>query len=420
MGKDSDYYKNKQRQNQETLERLLDGLPSCCRELIEFKTEVNGVAIGTCIAYCYDLKAFFRWYYRRKDTKEINKDDVTYDTLNNITKEIFLDFKEYLAFGDTEEKHNSTNKGIARKFATYKNLYKYHLAEGNITNNPLSLIIINRNIHRKDHIIIRLTEDEVNKLLKACQKLTIFKRGRQRTYKKKTQKRDLAMFVLILNTGIRISELIGLDMTDVDLKEMSITIYRKGGFNDKVFFNPGVRDVLKAYLKTERKEIYDTKVNKNSTHADAFFLSIQGKRWTADSIEKTVRQYCGRVIPYKHITPHKLRATYGSILYSNTGDIRLVAEVLGHENINTTIKYYAAMDDGRKKEAAKAVCLIGDLKKKNKKEEAEIKVTTVDTVITVEEDSNKPTENNISVESDDDTAEEDYGKNVITFRGRDT
>ena len=74
-----------------------------------------------------------------------------------------------------------------------------------------------------------------------------------------------------------------------------------------------------------------------------------------DAIEKLVKKYAQMAVPNKHITPHKLRSTYGTALYRETGDIRLVADVLGHENINTTIDYYAAIEDEHKREAANAV-----------------------------------------------------------------
>lgn len=358
MGKDSIYYKEKEKKELESLRKLEKILPTLCKEMLDFKAE-RGTAVSTRVSYCYDLRCFFRWYYRRDDAVVTTNEKMNYKALESIPRVVFEDFKKYLADGDENEHHASSGKGIDRRLAALKNLYKYHIAEGHIENNPVQMVFVQREA-RKDHTIIRLTRDEVEKLLKANRKLTIFKRGRQRTYKKMTQQRDGAMLVLLLNTGLRISELVGLDMTDVDLKENKVTVVRKGGFVDEIYFNSAVSIVLKKYLKCERKEIAENKViDKNELNA--FFLSIQGKRWSADSIERTVRQYCERVIPYKHITPHKLRATYGSILYSETGDIRLVADVLGHENINTTIKYYAAKSDERKRQAADQICLmLGD------------------------------------------------------------
>ena len=78
---------------------------------------------------------------------------------------------------------------------------------------------------------------------------------------------------------------------------------------------------------------------------------------SVDAIERLVKKYGRIAVPNKKITPHKLRSTYGTALYRETGDIRLVADVLGHENINTTINYYAAIEDEHKRKAAGAVSL---------------------------------------------------------------
>ena len=78
------------------------------------------------------------------------------------------------------------------------------------------------------------------------------------------------------------------------------------------------------------------------------------------SAEKMVKKYASVVTPLKHITPHKLRSTYGTHLYQETGDIYLVADVLGHSDVNTTKKHYAAIDEDRRRAARKAVKLRED------------------------------------------------------------
>ena len=92
-------------------------------------------------------------------------------------------------------------------------------------------------------------------------------------------------------------------------------------------------------------------------HENAFFLSLQMKRMSVRSVEKLVKKYAVLVTPLKKITPHKLRSTYGTTLYQETGDIYLVADVLGHSDVNTTRKHYAAMEDSRRRTARNAVQL---------------------------------------------------------------
>ena len=90
---------------------------------------------------------------------------------------------------------------------------------------------------------------------------------------------------------------------------------------------------------------------------DALFLSLQIKRITVRAVENLVKKYATIAAPLKNISPHKLRSTYGTNLYHATGDIYMVADVLGHKDVNTTKKHYAAITEDRRKSAAKAVTL---------------------------------------------------------------
>ena len=159
------------------------------------------------------------------------------------------------------------------------------------------------------------------------------------------------MMTLMLGTGIRVSECVGLDMDDVDFKNNGIKIHRKGGSESVVYFGDEVRETLLEYM-AERQKITaaDGSVN-------ALFLSMQNKRINVRSVENMVKKYSQLVTTLKHITPHKLRSTYGTNLYLETGDIYLVADVLGHKDVNTTRKHYAEIEDERRRKAAKKVKL---------------------------------------------------------------
>lgn len=161
----------------------------------------------------------------------------------------------------------------------------------------------------------------------------------------------MAILTLLLGTGIRVSECVGLDINDVDFKNGGIKIRRKGGYEAIVYFGEEVEDALLDYLE-ERNRIVPCE-----GHEDALFLSIQNKRMGVRSIEKLVKKYASKVTSLKKITPHKLRSTYGTNLYQETGDIYLVADVLGHKDVNTTKKHYAAIDSDYRRKAANAVKL---------------------------------------------------------------
>ena len=176
----------------------------------------------------------------------------------------------------------------------------------------------------------------------------------QKRFHEKTKTRDLAIMTLLLGTGIRVSECVGLDIDDVDFNNNGIRIRRKGGNEVVVYFGDEVREALLDYLE-ERKRLIPIE-----GHTNALFLSMQMKRLGVRSVENLVKKYSQGVTKLKKITPHKLRSTYGTSLYRETGDIYLVADVLGHKDVNTTRKHYAAIEDSRRRSAANVVKLRKD------------------------------------------------------------
>lgn len=173
----------------------------------------------------------------------------------------------------------------------------------------------------------------------------------QQAYHEKTKIRDLALLTLMLGTGIRVSECVGLDIKDVDFDYDRIKIVRKGGYEAYVYFGQEAREALLEYLE-ERKNIVPLE-----GHEEALFLSSQRKRISVRSVENMVKKYASITTPLKKITPHKLRSTYGTSLYQQTSDIYLVADVLGHKDVNTTKKHYADVDEWQRMKAKDAVTL---------------------------------------------------------------
>ena len=238
-------------------------------------------------------------------------------------------------------------RGIMRKISSLKSFYNYFFRVEKIKTNPAALVRLPK-LHDKE--IIRLDIDEVAMLLDEVEQgesLT----DRQKAYHDRTKVRDLALLTLLLGTGIRVSECVGLDIQDVDFKNGGIHIHRKGGKEVTVYFGAEVEDALNDYL-AERQRIDPEPGSEN-----ALFLSMQRKRMNVRSVENLVKKYAKIVTPLKKITPHKLRSTYGTNLYRETGDIYLVADVLGHSDVNTTKKHYAALEDERRRSARNAVRL---------------------------------------------------------------
>jgi site-specific recombinase XerD len=201
-----------------------------------------------------------------------------------------------------------------------------------------------------EHEIIRLEPNEVATLLdqvEAGDKLT----KSQLKYHEKTKLRDVALLTLLLGTGLRVSECVGIDIDDIDFENNGLNVHRKGGYNTIIYFPDEVRDALLDYLD-QRKLIIPCEGSEK-----ALFLSLQNKRITVRSVENLVKKYARNVTTLKKITPHKLRSTFGTNLYKESGDIYLVADVLGHKDVNTTRKHYAAQDDENRRRAAKMVKL---------------------------------------------------------------
>ena len=166
--------------------------------------------------------------------------------------------------------------------------------------------------------------------------------------------RDRAMLEVMYATGIRVSECVGLDLNDINFEVGGIKIRRKGGYEAVIYFGDEVETALLDYLE-ERERIIPA-----DGHENALFLSLQNRRIAVRSVENLVKKYASRVTTLKKITPHKLRSTYGTNLYKESGDIYLVADVLGHKDVNTTRKHYAALEDERRRRAASMVRLRKD------------------------------------------------------------
>ena len=342
------YYESVNTKNELKLRELQKELPPFCREFfIGMKASVSS---RTLLAYAYDLGIFFDFIHQNNPIcakKPVN--EFTIDLLDQISP---MDIEEYLSYLKYYEKdgteHTNDEGGLKRKLSALRSFYHYYYKNGLIEDDPTVKVDMPK-IHEKN--IIRLDVDEVAKLLdevESGENLT----ARQQQYHEKTKIRDLAMMTLLLGTGIRVSECVGLDIEDLDFRDDRIRIIRKGGKEEFVYFGAEVREALMNYIEDSRSKIIP-----KEGHEHALFYSIQRRRISVQAVENLVTEYASQVTTFKHITPHKLRSTYGTSLYRQTGDIYLVAEVLGHNDVNTTRKHYAALDDDKKRQAASAVQL---------------------------------------------------------------
>lgn len=337
-------------ENTERLREVLATLPPFCKEY--FRGIEPRTSARTRINYAYDLRLFFQFLIISNPVFKAY--DTTKFTLDDIEKLESVDIEEYLEYlklyeGSDGRPHTNDARGLQRKLSSLRSFYHYFNKRQLLKSNP-SILVDMPKLHDKE--IIRLDYDEIADLLDLVEHGGDSLTGMKKVYYDKNKLRNLAIITLFLGTGIRVSECVGLDLTDVDFKNNRIKIVRKGGKEDFVYFGTEVEEALSNYIESCRNAMVPKK-----GHENALFLSIQKSRMTPRAIENLVTDYARQITTLKHITPHKLRSTYGTSLYRETGDIYLVAEVLGHNDVNTTKKHYAALDEERKRMAAKVVKL---------------------------------------------------------------
>ena len=299
-------YKDQQDlKNIEKIREHLQILPRFCGEY--FRSLEIRKSTNTRKNYAYDLGVFFYFlktnnpYFKDKDIHTL-----PIEVLDMITA---MDVEEYLSYLESYTKDGKLPK------------------------------IKNKNI-------IRLDPNEIAQLLdeaESGEKLS----GRQLASHEKTKVRDVAILTLLLGTGIRVSECVGLNLEDVDFNNGAIRIIRKGGNEALIYFGDEV-----SHMNGPRKTAEPA-----AGHEEALFISLNKTRITTRSVERLVKKYSRLVTTVKKITPHKLRSTFGTALYQETGDIYLVADTLGHKDVNTTKKHYAAIDEHRRRMAANVVKL---------------------------------------------------------------
>ncbi|HIR12721.1 MAG TPA: tyrosine-type recombinase/integrase [Candidatus Choladousia intestinavium] len=348
MKKTATYQEQVNTENVLRLREILKTLPPFAKDY--FRAIEPTTSTRTRISYAYDIRIFFNFLLTENPSfKGKSVTDFTVDVLDRLEALDIEEYQEYLKVYQGEEKvQTNGERGLKRKMSALRSFYAYYYKREMIKTNPTLLVDMPK-LHDKE--IIRLDTDETALLLDYIENCGSQLTGQKKLYYEKTKYRDLAIVTLLLGTGIRVSECVGLDVNDVDFKNNGIRVVRKGGSEMMVYFGEEVEKALKDYLEI-RKGITPV-----AGHENALFYSTQRRRMGVQAVENMVKKYAREITSTKKITPHKLRSTYGTTLYRETGDIYLVADVLGHKDVNTTRKHYAALDDDRRRKAAKAVKL---------------------------------------------------------------
>lgn len=355
------YFQTRDEKNLQKIDGVLSELPEFVGQFI------IGIAPRTSVLtrlnYALDIRVFFTYLSKYKlSGKPLH--EITLSDIENISP---YDIEKYLdalsSYRMNGKKLSCGEKAKERKLASLRSLYKYLFKKEMISSN-VTLKVDMPKIHDKP--IIRLEPDEVRRMIEAVDTGTTLS-DRERAANSVTRVRDTAILYLFLGTGIRVSELVGLNKSDLDFENGSFTVTRKGG-NKSILYLPAetanaLKDYL-AWLDAQKEEKTDFALRLRYQDDDILFYSMQGGRLGVRAVEKLVKKYAQYAAPLKKITPHKLRSTYATNLYRETEDIYVVADVLGHSDVNTTKRHYAQMSEEHRRRAAEITHIVGSSDKK--------------------------------------------------------
>ena len=337
------YFEKRDLLNMKKIGGYLEDMPPYCYDFF------TGIELTTSsltrVNYAMDISIFFDYiskYIFKKDKKSVSLDD-----LNSLDARDIEGFLSYLSYYEIDNKiFKNTENGKARKLASVRSFFKY-LFNHNLLEKNVASKVPTPKLHLKG--IVRLENNEIEKMLDAVNDPTTFTQ-RQKNYNKNTKIRDNAIVTLFLGTGIRVSELVGLNVEDFDFSQNAFKVTRKGGNQTILYYPNEVKYAVEEWLT-----VRNTLPLSEDEHA--LFISLQNRRICTRAVENLVKKFARESTPLKNISPHKLRSTFGTNLYRETNDIYIVADVLGHKDVNTPKKHYAAISEDMRKGVAKKVRL---------------------------------------------------------------
>ena len=350
------YKKDKSDEILEKLRADLAEMPSFVRDYMRAKTDSKETT--TRYAYMLDFRVFLNFLRTQNPLyKDLPLKDMTLDVLRNVTPRDIVEYMEYLSgYEGAVKRQTNGAEGKRRKLAALSALYTYFCKQGELTANPVSAVDLPK-MHRK--AVSVLHDDEIQSILDAIETGSVLSASSRDRFHELTKYRDKAIVVLLLSSAIRVSELVGLNIYDIDFDHpqedsdgniiYEVSVYRKGGDIDKVYIPEETVLVIQTYISESRPRLMRSK---KDSEEPALFLSIRGKRMAVGSVEAMIKKYAVPTVPTKTIHPHIFRKTRGTRLYEETGDLKLTAAVLGDSTLEVVNRHYVAENESRKKDAA--------------------------------------------------------------------
>lgn len=297
-------------------------IPEILRKFFIYSQTVQGKSEKTIQEYFFDLRLYLRFLVKNENQLDIPINDISINHVDiEFIKKINLDDTlEFLSFLANERaKHHKSEHSVlgisstsrARKISSIRSFFNYLVDKVHLLDSsPIS----NLDLPKKDKTLPKyLTLDESMELLNNVDG--------------QFKDRDLCILLLFLSCGLRVSELAGINISDINGE--SLLIRGKGNKERVVFMNNNCIYSIDTYLKT--------RISPNERDRDALFISRQGNRINVQTVKWLVKKYSSGI--NKEVSPHKLRHTAATLMYSNGLDIRSLQEVLGHKNLDTTMIY---------------------------------------------------------------------------------
>lgn len=331
------------------LQNFLSNLPDFIFEYIEMY--YTGESINTQIGYSIDLRIFLEYLIKFKFCELTSCEQIEISHIQQVTASDIMRFKAYLKEYESEYLSADGKKikcirrnssfGINRKLSSVRGLFTYLYKTERLNENVTDKVDMNK-LYQK--IKKPLSSQEVMRLIDVLYNGENYFTGRALSEYKRKKQRDIAIFVTYLGTGIRVSELVNLNVSDICFETSSFIVTRKGGDQQEIFMPVQVENEICLYLKE--------RLDNSSSDEKALFISRQGKRISVSSVEKMLKNYCRAIgiDDSDKSRPHALRRTFACRLLEDGVDIKMVAELMGHKNIDVTHRFYAQYNDAARKE----------------------------------------------------------------------
>ncbi|MDD4124712.1 MAG: tyrosine recombinase XerC [Eubacteriales bacterium] len=319
----------------------MEATPQVIIQFLSYKEVIQNRSPLTVSEYHHDLDMFFRYLLNTRKSEKTDLAVIDGAFINSVTTEDIYAFLLYLA-----HERKVSAKTMARKLSALKAFFKYHTSKSKLVENNPAKDIDAPSI--KQSLPKFLSLDESVDLLEAVDRAEPF------------YARDYCILTLFLNCGMRLSELVGINLSDIDSDMKKLRVTGKGRKMRVIYLNSACRAAIEYYIPARNETASKCSVPVKQNSKNALFLSKRNQRISTKTVQWLVKKYLGRAdMGDKGYSVHKLRHTAATLMYNQGGvDVRTLKDILGHEQLNTT-QIYTHVSDKNLEKAMDANPLAG-------------------------------------------------------------